>query len=206
MSSGGYSGGFGGGQPSFGGGFGVPQQPSFGGGFGMPQQPQFGGFQQPQFGGGFGQFQPPQFGGDFGQRGPGNAYARPFPQMQPVMQPMSPFANPSTGVMPSEPLRDPGAFTGMLQDRPALSSPELQTGGGYPSRDQVFETQVFQPQIAQRYDPRVADLQRQQQMAQAQIQNQFNQLGSGLGSMFGGYFPMPYGGYQPMGGYRMFQF
>ena len=199
MSSGGYSGGFGQ-QPSFGGGFGggfgQPQPPQYGG-YGVPQQPQYGGFQQPQYGGGFND----QFGGGRFRRGfqqPGNAYAQPFPQMQPtaypiqagrqVPQPMPsqfPFANPSTGVMPSEPLPDPNAPSAQIL--PAL--PEPQTGGGYPARDQFSYSQAVQPTVL--YDSSMG---------------LGNMLGSGLGGMYGGYSPMPYGGYQPMGGYRMFQF
>ena len=97
---GGYGGGFGGGfgqPPQFGGGFGSP----YGGGFGQPPQQQYGGFgggfgqpQPPQFGGGFGQFQPTQFGGGFDSRGPGNAYARPFPQLQPQPAPRPKFGQP----------------------------------------------------------------------------------------------------------------
>lgn len=98
---GGFSGGFapppmfGGG---FGGGFGMPQFPQygggFGGGFGMPQQPQYGG----GFGGGFGQPQQPQFGGGFGQSGPGNAYARPFPGLQPQPAPPPQQLTPPPGM------------------------------------------------------------------------------------------------------------
>jgi len=236
-------GGFGGfGQSPQYGGYGVPQQPQFGGfggfggGFGMPQ-PQYGGFQQPQYGG----FDD-RFGGGFdrgfGQRGPGNAYARPFPGLQPQPAPQppqygttdhkppwlqeimkrqaaQPTANPSTGVMPSEPLPDPNVIRSAVMP-PIAEEPQFPvTGGGYPSRDTTVYSQVIppmmiqpdtgpQPQTGGGYPSRD---QFYGQTLQPTMTYDFSTgLSGGLGGMFGGYSPMPYGGYQPMGGYRMFQF
>ena len=257
-------------QPQFG-GFG-----GFGGGFGMPQpqyggfqQPQYGGFQQPQYGGGFGLMPPPRpsgvsdqstgeitfgrvpppFDGGFGQRGPGNAYARPFPQLAPQPMPFrQPIANPSTGVMPSEPLPDPNVIRSAVMP-PIAEEPQFPvTGGGYPSRDTTFYSQVIQPTMIEptpaqqntSYAPsaekqRVDEIMKrsytnpssvtaedtavlrrweeganarnaQDMQAQMQAFRQQQQLAGGLGGTYGGYQAMPYGGYQPMGGYRMFQF
>ena len=175
-----FGGGFGQQFPSYGGGFGAfgPQPYSgfgggFGGGFGMPQQPQYGGGfgggfggsfgqpQPPQFGGGFGQFQPPQFGGGFGQSGPGNAYARPFPGLQPQPAPPPQQLTPPPGMElnPDYRPRDvaPGMFTTMeirpnenrfrpIQAERAVM-PEVPTGGGYPSRDQFNQTFQVMPAV-----------------------------------------------------------
>jgi hypothetical protein len=46
----------------------------------------------------------------------------------------------------------------------------------------------------------------QDMQAQMQAFRQQQQLAGGLGGTYGGYQAMPYGGYQPMGGYRMFPF
>lgn len=124
---GGFGGGFGYQPPQQYGGFGQPfgggfQQPQYGGGFGF-QQPQYGGFQNRGPGNAYARqnpYQPPAPPQSPQQPPPGMEpnpeYSPPPPGMAGIMggrssMPYRPIqrANPTTGILPSEPLPDPNA-------------------------------------------------------------------------------------------------